>query len=243
MNKFIFAAAALFHPHFICPLFRRRPAISHASNGKLTICGRQGVYTIIWHAITTVLAINSIALFHAAISQKFRIAFASLISAQYFSWGLLFVFFGQSRLGELWTLPQWIAFSSSPRLQFGALKKVNKNDHHSYCNIHSSNGYGSGSIRLGLWHALARHRSTIPGQHCCLGCKYISTPTLFHYIWCSYRYLCCRSFRPLGSTLNQSALTSMDAKNFGYCPDPDFHYSRHHNLYPQWSIRPCRGAL
>ena len=84
----------------------------------------KAVYSVLWHAITTTLSINTLALAYAALKQRHRTSLVSLISLQYFAWGLLFVAFGLSRLADLTTLPQWIAFFLIPSLaMFGTAKR------------------------------------------------------------------------------------------------------------------------
>ncbi len=123
MNLSILAAAALSALTLIAHFFGGGPQYHTPAMASSLSIEDKAVYTIIWHAITTILTINTLGLAYAAISEKFRFSLAALISAQYISWGLLFVFFGQARLGELWTLPQWIAFFLIPALAIWGIKE------------------------------------------------------------------------------------------------------------------------
>ncbi len=89
----------------------------------------KAIMLVIWHAITIILIVNSLALAYAAIKPDQRQALVTIISAQYVLWGALFVYYGLSMLGSLWPMPQWIAFFLIPALAiFGLMrdKKANK---------------------------------------------------------------------------------------------------------------------
>lgn len=85
----------------------------------------KAIYSLLWHAITTTLIINTLALAYAALRQRNRPPLIIIVSAQYLMLGILFVGFGLSRLGELWTLPQWIAFFLISGLALFGLRKKN----------------------------------------------------------------------------------------------------------------------
>jgi predicted anti-sigma-YlaC factor YlaD len=66
--------------------------------------------SILWHAVTAVLLINSAALLAAALMPRLRAGLTGLVIAQYVAYAGLFVFYDLSRLGTLMALPQWIIF-------------------------------------------------------------------------------------------------------------------------------------
>ena len=63
--------------------------------------------SILWHAVTVVLIIGTLALLGAAMGEA---KFAWVIVAQYLGFAGLFLFYGIVRLKSIWIMPQWIAF-------------------------------------------------------------------------------------------------------------------------------------
>ena len=87
----------------------------------------KAILAVIWHTVTIILTVNSLFLAFAALRDKHRVALVSLVSTQYVLWGILFVYYGLTRLGELSTMPQWIAFFLIPALAlFGLVGERNK---------------------------------------------------------------------------------------------------------------------
>ncbi len=68
--------------------------------------------SILWHAVTVVLAINSAGLILLAFKPIQFKSLGVLISLQYFAFAGLFIFYGISKLGTLFLMPQWIIFIS-----------------------------------------------------------------------------------------------------------------------------------
>ncbi len=66
--------------------------------------------SILWHAITVVLVINSAALLVAAVQTGPRRIIVWLVACQYLGFAGLFIFYGIGRLGTLFLMPQWIIF-------------------------------------------------------------------------------------------------------------------------------------
>ena len=66
--------------------------------------------SVLWHATTCVLLLNSIALGIAAFSKSHRTALVWGVVLQYMSYALLFVGYSLANLGSILNTPQWIAF-------------------------------------------------------------------------------------------------------------------------------------
>jgi hypothetical protein len=66
--------------------------------------------SVMWHAITLTLAINSAALLVAARYCSLRKALVWFVCGQYAAFAALFVFYDLQQLGSLLALPQWIVF-------------------------------------------------------------------------------------------------------------------------------------
>lgn len=66
--------------------------------------------SLLWHASSAVLAVNSAALLWASISRHHREALAGIVVAQYLAYAGLFIGYGLAYVGTLWQTPQWIVF-------------------------------------------------------------------------------------------------------------------------------------
>ncbi len=82
-----------------------RPMLASA-----TLTPEKAVWSVVWHGITVVLAFGGIALIAAALLPEHALALAALPIAIFFGFAALFLVYGVSRLGTIWTLPQWTAF-------------------------------------------------------------------------------------------------------------------------------------
>jgi hypothetical protein len=76
--------------------------------------------SILWHAVTVILVINTGGLFLAAFKPLQLKILSLLISIQYLAFAGLFIFYGLSQLGTLLLMPQWIIFiCMSALISFG----------------------------------------------------------------------------------------------------------------------------
>ncbi len=66
--------------------------------------------SLLWHASSAVLAVNSIALLWASIRRRHRVALAAAVVAQYLAYAGLFMGYGLAYVGSLWQTPQWVIF-------------------------------------------------------------------------------------------------------------------------------------
>ena len=64
--------------------------------------------SVIWHAISAILAVGTGALLWAAFGQGDGMVI--IVIAQYFAFVLLFLAYGIRRLSSIWVMPQWSAF-------------------------------------------------------------------------------------------------------------------------------------
>ncbi|OCP07179.1 MULTISPECIES: hypothetical protein [unclassified Ensifer] len=66
--------------------------------------------SLLWHATSAVLLINSLALLFAAVDRRYRVPLAGAVILQYLAYAALFFGYGLAYLGSLWSTPQWVAF-------------------------------------------------------------------------------------------------------------------------------------
>ncbi|HHB83064.1 MAG TPA: hypothetical protein ENK61_06285 [Devosia sp.] len=123
MNIPIIAAAALSGITLAAHIFGGDPQYHVPAMASNLNVEEKALYSVLWHAVTVIVTMNTAALALAAQKSNFRMPLVGLVSAQYAGWGLLFIYYGQTRLGELWTLPQWIVFFLIPALALWGLRK------------------------------------------------------------------------------------------------------------------------
>ncbi|HEV7308346.1 hypothetical protein [Ensifer sp.] len=70
----------------------------------------QTYVSMLWHATSAVLLINSLALMFAAVDDRYRVPLAAAVILQYLAYAALFMGYGLAYLGSLWTTPQWLVF-------------------------------------------------------------------------------------------------------------------------------------
>lgn len=81
------------------------PMLSSGMDHKL-----KAFASILWHFVSAVLLINSGALLFAAWQPSWRDPLVWSVIAQHTAIAVLFVFYGITRLGEIWSMPQWVIF-------------------------------------------------------------------------------------------------------------------------------------
>ncbi len=116
MNISIMAAAALSALTLAAHVFGGYPEIMPPVLASELTPYLKAIMLVIWQAVTVILLINSLALIYGALKPKHRTMLVTMVSAQYLLWGGLFVYYGLTRLGTLWPMPQWIAFFLIPAL-------------------------------------------------------------------------------------------------------------------------------
>jgi hypothetical protein len=71
----------------------------------------KAVWSVVWHAVTAVMAFGGLALIAAAFLPELALALSVLPIALFTAAAGLFIYYGLKRLGTLTVLPQWVAFS------------------------------------------------------------------------------------------------------------------------------------
>jgi uncharacterized membrane protein len=78
--------------------------------------------SVLWHAVTVVLAVLAFGLWQLA--KRNDAPFELVLSGIQIGFAVLFIVYGLSRLGTLWPMPQWIVFLIIPALtRFGQSRK------------------------------------------------------------------------------------------------------------------------
>lgn len=70
----------------------------------------KAVWSVVWHAVTAVMALGGLALIIAAFLPDHALALSALPIGLFLTAAGLFIVYGMKRLGTVWTLPQWVAF-------------------------------------------------------------------------------------------------------------------------------------
>jgi hypothetical protein len=70
----------------------------------------KAVWSVVWHAVTAVMAFGGLFLIAAAFLPEHALALSLLPIALFLSAAGLFIVYGLKRLGTLRILPQWLAF-------------------------------------------------------------------------------------------------------------------------------------
>lgn len=110
MNRPLLAAAALLGATTLIHLFAGEGDV-HAPLRALSGDGEMGLYvSVLWHAVTVVLAAMTVALFRAARAPGDHHGAIWLVLTQSVGFALLFLFYGLTLAGTLWLAPQWILF-------------------------------------------------------------------------------------------------------------------------------------
>ena len=108
MNYWILAASALSALLVVAHVFGGGKEV-HVPMLKSDLSRLLKAYTsVIWHAITAILAIGTVALLWAALGAEKGMAM--IIAFQYLAFVGLFLAYGILRLKSIWIMPQWTAF-------------------------------------------------------------------------------------------------------------------------------------
>ncbi len=70
----------------------------------------KAIWSVVWHAVTALIALGGVALIVAAVLPDQALALAALPIALFLAFAGLFIGYGLIRLGTVRILPQWIAF-------------------------------------------------------------------------------------------------------------------------------------
>lgn len=124
MNRLTTAAAALLAATTLIHL-RAGGRDVHAPLRALSGDGEMGLYvSVLWHAVSVVLAAMTAALLWAARAPVARQGVIWLVCAQCLGFAALFILYGLWLIGSLWLAPQWILFLSATGLAAAGLRKA-----------------------------------------------------------------------------------------------------------------------
>ncbi len=110
MNKPLFAAACVSVFTFGVHVSLGGPEIHApllASNASDLV---RAVGSVIWHAVSALLFLNSLALFYASTKPSTAKPLVLLVVFQYLSFVALFTGYGLARFGSVTVMPQWTGF-------------------------------------------------------------------------------------------------------------------------------------
>jgi hypothetical protein len=110
MNKPLFAAASLSFITFGVHVFLGGPEIHEpllASNAPDLV---RSVGSVVWHAVSALLLLNSLALLYASKKPSLAKPLVILVVTQYLAFVALFTGYGLARFGSLTIMPLWTGF-------------------------------------------------------------------------------------------------------------------------------------
>lgn len=90
-------------------------------------------FSVVWHATTIMLVVNSLLLFLAATNRSGGRDFAWVVILQYLPFAAIFLYFGMTRLGNITDMPQWTAFLLIAGLALFGLKCSQKTEEAEPC--------------------------------------------------------------------------------------------------------------
>ncbi len=126
MNRWILAAAIICGVTFFLHVIGggidvHNPLLESALSLEL-----KTIISILWHMVSALFLINTIALYVASRSEKLRAGLVWLVSLQFIAMAGLFVFYGLTRLGSLFEMGQWTIILLISVLAFVGLRKAKK---------------------------------------------------------------------------------------------------------------------
>ena len=114
MNKLMIAAVVLMFVTFLAHVFGGGPEIHAPIQASELSPYLRAISAVIWHAITVVLLVFSVAL--AGLVKHPNRALERIMIAIQLGFAALFLFYGVRLLGNIIDMPQWIAFLLIPGL-------------------------------------------------------------------------------------------------------------------------------
>jgi hypothetical protein len=111
-------SAALMAFTFLIHVIAGGKGVHAPLQAALTDPGLAAFAALLWHAVTVVLAVSAVGIWVLANRQD--PALEAILSAIQLGLAALFIFYGLTRLGTLFLMPQWIIFLAIPLLtRFG----------------------------------------------------------------------------------------------------------------------------
>ncbi len=113
-SKATLSAAALMGLTVCIHLFMGGPQVHDAMLNSTMPPGLKAFASILWHAVTVVLVIFTVALYSLSNRPDWRLE--ATLGAVQLGFASLFLAYGALRLGTIWMMPQWIIFAGLPLL-------------------------------------------------------------------------------------------------------------------------------
>lgn len=110
MNIFFLAAAGLSVLTTFAHVFGGGPEFHQPMMASGLSQHIRAGFSVVWHATTIMLVVNSGLLIMATMNRPGARDFARVVILQYLPFAGLFIYFGLTRLGNITALPQWSAF-------------------------------------------------------------------------------------------------------------------------------------
>ena len=110
MNRWIFAAGVLSSVTFAVHVFAGGPDVHEPLLATGLSALLKTYISTLWHGVTAVLLINSAALFAAVFHRHLERPLVWAVILQYMAYAILFLGYGLTYLGTVWTTPQWVVF-------------------------------------------------------------------------------------------------------------------------------------
>lgn len=110
MNRWFIGAALLSGLTAVAHVFGGGPEFHKPMMASALSDPIRAGFSVVWHATTIMLVVNTGLLIRAALDRSEARALAWVVILQYLPFAGLFLYFGLMRLGNITALPQWSAF-------------------------------------------------------------------------------------------------------------------------------------
>ncbi|MDP3490622.1 MAG: hypothetical protein Q8R71_10835 [Phenylobacterium sp.] len=115
-------AAALMGATLLIHVFAGGPEVHAPMLAALSDPGLGAFASILWHAVTVVLAVLTVGLW--GLAGRRDPLLEVVLSGVQLGFAGLFLFYGLTRLGAVWPMPQWVIFLAIPALtRFGQTRR------------------------------------------------------------------------------------------------------------------------
>jgi len=115
-------AAVLMGATFLIHVFAGGPEVHAPMLAALSEPDLGAFASILWHAVTVVLAVLAVGLW--GLAERRDPLLEAVLSGIQLGFAGLFLFYGLARLGTVWPMPQWVIFLAIPALtRFGQTRR------------------------------------------------------------------------------------------------------------------------
>ncbi|MEE2946633.1 MAG: hypothetical protein VX444_15810 [Pseudomonadota bacterium] len=119
MNKWNLGASVLMALTFCLHVFGGGPEIHEPIQASALSDYLRAMSAVLWHAVTVVLAVLAIA--YLWLAKHENTAMSLQMSAIQLGFAALFLWYGETLLGTVWPMPQWIIFIVIPAVSLFGL--------------------------------------------------------------------------------------------------------------------------